>query len=431
MSDIPDSMSWSPLYLANLPERTWGNPDGDCTSASTCYALEMRAIIQGDQPTQLAELDLYYQQRLAGGTVGTVLTGGDIYAACELAQSAGVSRESLWPTTLIREVGGVAAMNTAPNAAAVADRTNHRLLEFGLVSGTADECIAQCKALIAGGCPLIVAASMDHNICAWGYGPNGIVGFDNRATVFFGEFSVAWDVVVTNLILVVKNVAFPVLSGVPPAPPTPVVSGFLITQAQLDTLCAIWSSVTMPTITQAQIDQVQAILTAVSGASATPPTAPPTTTPPPSASGINVAAAASGGIALASGTTDGYSAMALNNGERIRNTWVGPYGVFPSWGQVNFLGQKSINRAVVYTVQDSPNPIEPADTMTFASYGVVSFDVQTWNGTAWDTQASVANNNLVKRTVTFPTVTTDKLRVMVTSARSASAQLTEIEVWTA
>ena len=40
----------------------------------------------------------------------------------------------------------------------------------------------------------------------------------------------------------------------------------------------------------------------------------------------------------------------------------------PDWVQINFNGSKTIDRVVVYTVQDNyTNPIEPTDTLTFSA----------------------------------------------------------------
>ena len=43
--------------------------------------------------------------------------------------------------------------------------------------------------------------------------------------------------------------------------------------------------------------------------------------------------------------------------------------------------------------------------------------------------ATVSNNTLVKRTVTFAAFTTDAIRVVVTNALASYARITEIEAW--
>ena len=156
------------------------------------------------------------------------------------------------------------------------------------------------------------------------------------------------------------------------------------------------------------------------------------------ASGTNVALASAGGVASASSSLGaGYPIAALNNGERKGTGWGsgggwadGTPGAFPDWVQINFNGVKTIDRVVLYTVQDDyQNPIEPTDTLTFATYGNTDFTVQGWDGTAWVTLGSVTGNNLVKRTVTFAAYTTDRIRVNISNARNAWSLLTEVEAW--
>jgi hypothetical protein len=73
--------------------------------------------------------------------------------------------------------------------------------------------------------------------------------------------------------------------------------------------------------------------------------------------------------------------------------------------------------------------VEPTDSLTFVNYGITAFTVEGWTGNAWSLLATVTNNNLVKRTVTFPAFTTDRIRVNLQSARSAWAMITELEAW--
>jgi hypothetical protein len=50
---------------------------------------------------------------------------------------------------------------------------------------------------------------------------------------------------------------------------------------------------------------------------------------------------------------------------------------------VQFNASKTISEIDVVTVQDNYQaPVEPTDTMTFASYGLSGYDVQYWNGSA-------------------------------------------------
>ena len=151
----------------------------------------------------------------------------------------------------------------------------------------------------------------------------------------------------------------------------------------------------------------------------------------------NVARASNGGSASASSSAAGFSPASLINGELAGANWSagggwkdGTPNVYPDWVQVNFNGSKTIDRVVVYSIQDNYfSPSAPTDAMTFNQWGVTAFQVQTWNGSAWVTQATVTGNNLVKRTVTFAAVATDRIRIHVTNALGGNARLTEIEAW--
>jgi uncharacterized membrane protein len=69
--------------------------------------------------------------------------------------------------------------------------------------------------------------------------------------------------------------------------------------------------------------------------------------------------------------------------------------------------------------------------MTFTSWGLRTFEVQYWTGTAWASipGASVTNNNLVWRKFTFTPVTTTKIRVHVTAALNGFSRMVELEAW--
>ena len=151
----------------------------------------------------------------------------------------------------------------------------------------------------------------------------------------------------------------------------------------------------------------------------------------------NVALASAGAVASASSTYSGaYPVAAVNDNERAGVNWANGGGGWasgtnpPAWVQINFNGSKTIDRVVVYTLQDNLlNPIEPTDTLTFTQYGVTDFTVQGWNGSAWVTLGSVSGNNLVKRTVSFTAFTTDQIRINVTGALYGLARIIEIEAW--
>ena len=168
------------------------------------------------------------------------------------------------------------------------------------------------------------------------------------------------------------------------------------------------------------------------GGSGTPT---PTPTPPPSGD-INFALASNGGVATASTTLSNYSTAATINGDRKGLNWGTTDGgwadstgnVFPDWLQVDFDGQKSINTINVFTLQNSfQSPSEPTLEMEFTVHGIKDYTVQYWDGSAWVDIETLTNNNKVWKQFTFPSVTTDKIRVFVDLGGSGYSRITEVE----
>jgi hypothetical protein len=157
---------------------------------------------------------------------------------------------------------------------------------------------------------------------------------------------------------------------------------------------------------------------------------------------VNVARASAGAVASASSTaSSAYPAAAINDGDRAGlnfgagGVWKDATGsAFPDWVQIDFSGAQTIDRVIVYSVQDNNlSPVDPSDTLTFTRRGLTAFDVQAWNGTGWVTLGSVTGNNLVKRTVSFGATTTNRVRVVINSAlggKSISSFVAEVEAWT-
>jgi hypothetical protein len=155
---------------------------------------------------------------------------------------------------------------------------------------------------------------------------------------------------------------------------------------------------------------------------------------------VNHAAQAAGGVVHASSThSAAYGTGGANDGDRLGVGWGAgggwndaTYGSWPDSVQVNFNGSKVISEISVFTVQDSYTaPNEPTESMTASLYGISSFEVQTWNGTAWVTVpgGNVTNNDRAWRRFTFPEVTTNAVRVLVHAARAHYSRVTEIEAW--
>lgn len=146
---------------------------------------------------------------------------------------------------------------------------------------------------------------------------------------------------------------------------------------------------------------------------------------------VNVTLAASGGQARASSVALSYPTRFAINGDRLGRGWVGqtPF-TFPGWLQVDFNGMRTIDEVDVFSAQDPPD-VPPTETLTFTRGGLTEFEVQYWNDTAWVTVpgGSVSGNNKVWRKVTFPPVTTDKVRVLIHATSDGQARLIELEAY--
>jgi hypothetical protein len=156
----------------------------------------------------------------------------------------------------------------------------------------------------------------------------------------------------------------------------------------------------------------------------------------------NVALAANGAVAAASSTgfgdTEFSSAAKLIDDRRsgIDSYWTDDTtDEFPDVVQINFFGNKTIDRVVVYSVQEELNHfggIDPTDTDNCYVYVLADFTVEGWNGNDWVTLGTVAGNDLCKRTVTFAPFSTDQIRVNVTATGGWSlTRIAEIEAWEA
>jgi uncharacterized membrane protein len=155
---------------------------------------------------------------------------------------------------------------------------------------------------------------------------------------------------------------------------------------------------------------------------------------------INHALASNGATIVASSTyTAKYPASGAINGDRRGLNWGNgggwndgtPYAS-PDWLEITFSGIKTIDQVSVFSMQDNYSaPAEPTPTMTFTSWGLRGFEIQYWNGAAWNAipGASVTNNNLVWRQFSFAAVTTTRIRVLITAALNGYSRVMEFEAW--
>jgi subtilisin family serine protease len=155
---------------------------------------------------------------------------------------------------------------------------------------------------------------------------------------------------------------------------------------------------------------------------------------------VNVAAAAAGATASA---TSSYSAahapQGANDGDRRGVNWGGGGGwndgtenIYPDSLQIDFSGSKTISEVDVFTVQDTYwAPSDPTAAMTFTQYGIRDFEVQYWNGSAWQAIPGtvVTNNNLVWRRFTFAPITTPRIRVVINNALASYSRIVEVEAY--
>jgi hypothetical protein len=109
---------------------------------------------------------------------------------------------------------------------------------------------------------------------------------------------------------------------------------------------------------------------------------------------------------------------------------------FPDRLEIAFNGAKQISSVKVYTLQDAYTaPVEPTPQMRFNNYGITDFEVQYWFDTPsvkkWVVVPNgvVVENRNVMRTISFPAVTTTKVRVLVKKAVDTWSRITEVEVF--
>ncbi|HEX8288578.1 MAG TPA: discoidin domain-containing protein [Pyrinomonadaceae bacterium] len=161
----------------------------------------------------------------------------------------------------------------------------------------------------------------------------------------------------------------------------------------------------------------------------------PTPVPTPNVR-TNVALASNGGVASASSQISGGEPSRAIDGVRnwaTTGTWKDSTAdSYPDVLQVDFNGNKTINEIAVYAVRDDfGSNIDPSEYETFSAYGITNFEVQYWNGSYWLTvpNGSVSYNNRVVTRITFPAVTTNRIRVVVYNAQANYSRIVELEAW--
>jgi len=96
------------------------------------------------------------------------------------------------------------------------------------------------------------------------------------------------------------------------------------------------------------------------------------------------------------------------------------FDVDPHWLDLNWAAPVSVNRIVLFT-----------NSAENGAYALRAYDIQYWNGTAYQTVASVEGNKDPKLTSTFPSITTTRIRILCKDPDSASKwyRINEVEVY--
>lgn len=158
----------------------------------------------------------------------------------------------------------------------------------------------------------------------------------------------------------------------------------------------------------------------------------------------NYALSSRGSVATASSTASvrDYQPVNANDGDTSGVGWEqggggwndGTRTIWPDNLDVTFGGgAKTISEIRVYTLQNNYHAVVVPDENTDASvYGILDFQVQTWNGTAWVTVpgGTIASNTKAMRVITLGTpINTTKVRVLVTNGRVYYSRIIELECY--
>jgi hypothetical protein len=156
----------------------------------------------------------------------------------------------------------------------------------------------------------------------------------------------------------------------------------------------------------------------------------------------NVAFSGNGGVAIASSVVNSsFPASNANSGSRdsTKNGGWGNGGgwndgtqnIWPDTFDIAFNATYSIKEIDVITLKDQyAVPGLPTLTDTFSSYGIIDFLVQYWDGSTYQTIATVTANNNVWRQFLFTPISTNRIRLSISNAGQGYSRLVEVEAWT-
>ena len=92
----------------------------------------------------------------------------------------------------------------------------------------------------------------------------------------------------------------------------------------------------------------------------------------------------------------------------------------PHWLELSWEAPKTMNKAVLYTPSQENG-----------AYVLKGYDIQYWDGTAWQTAATVSGNTQTKVSTSFPTVNTSRIRIHCKELDVASRwyRIVELEIY--
>jgi bacillolysin len=154
---------------------------------------------------------------------------------------------------------------------------------------------------------------------------------------------------------------------------------------------------------------------------------------------VNFAHSSQGSVATASSTQSSrnYSPAGAINGDVTGAGWEqgggwndDTRGVWPDHLDVNFNNSRTIHTINVYTLQNNfQSPVQPTADTPADIYGILDFDVQYWNGSAWVTVpgGAIRGNTKALTTITFADIATSMIRINVLNGRVYYSRIVEVE----
>jgi hypothetical protein len=154
----------------------------------------------------------------------------------------------------------------------------------------------------------------------------------------------------------------------------------------------------------------------------------------------NFALASNQAVAVASSTLPGgFAASGAIDGDRRAPYWGahdgwsdGTANVHNDWLEVRFPVARMIEEVNVIGLQDDwAAGVEPTSQMQGSLFGLRDFRIEYLSGYTWRTVTNgvITGNTLVWRRITFPPVSTSRIRIVITRPVGAYSRVVELEAW--